>query len=198
MRSPDLARSNATEILRPLAGAQAAAPTALAASEVEALYRRHHRFVFRLALRYGKGNTAWAEDVTQDVFVDLFKVIHTLTDLDDMQGWLYRTTTNRCFNRLRRERFLALAPVRWLLGERQAEPRPPDALAAARADLRRAASALDALPLKERMAFSMYYLDEKEQEEIGRVLGHSKSYVCKLIQRAVERLRDAGWEITHG
>jgi RNA polymerase sigma-70 factor, ECF subfamily len=217
--SPNLVRSNAAKILRPLAcesigederrarkdlsperlveASASAPPAAVAAFEVEALYRRHHRFVFRLALRYGKGNTAWAEDVTQDVFVDLFKVVHTLTDLDDMEGWLYRTTTNRCFNRLRRERFLALAPVRWLLGERQPEPRPPDALAAARADLRRAFDALDTLPLKERVAFSMYYLDEKEQEEIGRVLGHSKSYVCKLIQRAVARLRDAGWEINH-
>jgi RNA polymerase sigma-70 factor, ECF subfamily len=220
MRSSDLVPSNAASVLRPLAGgpleadkrpphkgsspkkllgaAASAPPLVLSAFEVEALYRRHHRFVFRIALRYGKGNTAWAEDITQDVFVDLFKVVHTLTDLDDMEGWLYRATTNRCFNRLRRERFLALAPVRWLLGERQPEPRPPDALAAARADLRRAFDALDALPLKERMAFSMYYLDEKEQEEIGRVLGHSKSYVCKLIQRAVARLRDAGWEVNHG
>jgi RNA polymerase sigma-70 factor, ECF subfamily len=219
LAGPALVPRNAVDLLRPLAcdrltedehparwepaaaearvAAGPAAPQLLYAREVEALYRRHHRLVFRVALRYGGGNTAWAEDITQDVFLDLWKAIPTLIDLDDMEGWLYRATTNRCFNRLRRERFLALAPVRWLLGEQRPEPRPPDALAIAHDDLRRAMAALDALPLKERMAFSMYYLDEKEQEEIGRVLGHSKGYVCKLIQRAIARLREAGWEVDH-
>jgi RNA polymerase sigma-70 factor (ECF subfamily) len=172
-----------------------APPRAVAARDLEALYRRHHRLVFRIALRYGKGDVSWAEDVMQDVFLDLMKALPTLNELDDLGGWLYRATTNRCFNRLRRERLLSLAPVRWLLGERQPEPRPPDALAIARDDLRRAFDALDALPIKERVAFSMYHLDGTEQEEIGRVLGHSKGYVCKLIQRAVERLGEAGWKV---
>ena len=42
----------------------------------------------------------------------------------------------------------------------------------------------------------MYWLDGKEQEEIGRILGHSKGYVCKLIQRAVEKLEKDGWGIS--
>jgi RNA polymerase sigma-70 factor, ECF subfamily len=219
LAGPDLAPRNAVDLFRPLAcdrlseddppppwdpaAAEAralkspAVPELLYAREVETLYRRHHRLVFRIALRYGGGSTAWAEDITQDVFVDLCKAIPTLNALDDMEGWLYRATTNRCFNRLRRERFLSLAPVRWLLGEQRPEPRPPDALAIAHDDLRRAMAALDTLPLKERIAFSMYYLDEKEQEEIGRLLGHSKGYICKLIQRAVARLREAGWEVSH-
>ncbi len=177
-------------------GAIAAAPPRLAeASDLEALYRQHHRLVFKVALRYGKGDASWAEDVMQDVFLDLMKALPGLSDRDDLEGWLYRATTNRCFNRLRRERLLTLAPVRWLLGERQSEPRPPEALAIARDDLRRAFAALDALPIKERVAFSMYHLDGKEQEEIGRVLGHSKGQVCKLIQRAVARLGAAGWKV---
>lgn len=170
-------------------------PEVTAADEIGLLYRRHHRLVYRLALRYGRGDAAWADDVTQDVFLGLFKVLDTLADRDGMEGWLYRATTNRCLNRLRHERFLDLAPVRWLLGERHPPPRPPDELVIARADLRKAFEILDTLPPKERVAFSMYYLDEQDQEEIGRVLNHSKSYVCKLIQRAVQRLRDAGWEV---
>jgi RNA polymerase sigma-70 factor (ECF subfamily) len=174
---------------------ESAPSRATVAKDLEALYRRHHRLVFRVALRYGKGDASWAEDVMQDVFLDLMKALPTLSEHGDLEGWLYRATTNRCFNRLRRERLLTLAPVRWLLGERQPEPRPPDALAIARDDLRRAFDALDALPIKERVAFSMYHLDGKEQEEIGRVLGHSKGYVCKLIQRAVARLGEAGWKV---
>lgn len=207
--------SIATDLLRPLAygprhdepplpedgptGAlhAAAFPEVSAADELSVLYRRHHRLVYRLALRYGRGNAAWAEDVTQDVFLTLVKSLHTLADRDSMEGWFYRTTTNRCLKRLRRDGFLDLAPVRWLLGERQIAPRLPEDLAIARDDLRCAFEILDTLPPKERVAFSMYYLDEQDQEEIGRVLGHTKGYVCKLIQRAVARLRETGWEVEH-
>ena len=172
-------------------------PELTAADEIGALYRRHHPLVYRLALRYGRGDAAWAEDVTQDVFLGLFKIMGDLTARDGLEGWLYRATTNRCLNRLRHERFLNLAPVRWLIGERHPAPRLPDELVMARAELRRAFEILDMLPPKERVAFSMYYLDDRDQEEIGRVLNHSKSYVCKLIQRAVARLREAGWEVDH-
>lgn len=165
---------------------------------IEALYRKHHRLVYHLGLRYGQGNVAWAEDVTQEVFVHLFDVSGGLRDLDDMEGWLYRATTNRCLNRLRRDRFLALAPVRWLLGERQREPEVPEALAIARDDLRRVLGALGKLPPKEQIAFAMYYLDGKEQAEIGRLLGCSKSYVCKLIRRGVEKMRALGMEVSDG
>jgi RNA polymerase sigma-70 factor (ECF subfamily) len=168
---------------------------AWAAGRIEALYRRHHRLVFHLGLRYGQGNVAWAEDITQEVFVHLFDVIKGLRDLDDMEGWLYRATTNRCLNRLRRDRFLALAPVRWLLGERQREAPQPEALAIARDDLRRVLAVLGELPPKEQVAFAMYFIDGKEQDEIGRVLGHSKGYVCKLIQRAVAQMRARGLEV---
>ncbi len=166
-----------------------------ATDEVGALYARHHRLVYKLALRYGRGDAAWAEDVTQDVFLGLFEVLASLDDRENLEGFLYRATTNRCLNKLRRDRFLNLAPVRWLLGEGQPSPRPPDALAIAHDDLRKAFEILGTLPAKERVAFSMYYLDDREQDEIGKVLGHSKGYVCKLIQRAVERLRAAGWEV---
>lgn len=131
----------------------------------------------------------------QDVFLDLMKALPTLDDHEHLEGWLYRATTHRCFCRLRREKFRMLAPIRWLFGLEQIEPTSPDVLAMARQDLQRAAHALAELPPKEQIAFSMYYLDGKEQEEIGEVLGHSKGYVCKLIQRAVDKLRGQGWEV---
>lgn len=166
-----------------------------ATAQVEALYRRHHPFVFGLALRYGRGRRAWAEDVAQDVFVDLLRALPSLRDLDSLEGWLYRATLHRCLKRLRRERFLSLPAVRWLLGAPHEEPVHPELAAVARHDLQRAFAALDALPPKERIAFSMFHLDGKSQDEIGEVLGHGKSYVCKLIQRATERLRGLGWEV---
>lgn len=165
------------------------------AAEVERLYREHKDFVHRLALRYGSGRRAWAEDVTHDVFVGLFDALDELVDHDDLRGFLYRATTNRCLSKLRRDKLRALAPVRWLVGDPAPDTIAPEAGLEAREELRQLVAALDELDPKERVAFSMYYADGLEQEAIGAAIGCSKSYVCKLIQRAVKKLEQRGWEV---
>jgi RNA polymerase sigma-70 factor (ECF subfamily) len=174
-------------------GAVAGAP----ATRVATLYRQHRDQVYRLALRYGRGDRQWAEDVTQDVFVSLCKVIHQLEDDEGLKGWFYRVATNRCLSRLRREAVANAPAVRWLLGRSAQVPENPEAQATERRDLRRVDDVLASLPPKQRIAFCMYRLDGKEQQEIGEILGFSKSYVCKLIKRAEATIREAGWEVGH-
>lgn len=163
--------------------------------EVDALYRRYHDLVYRLALRYGRGDAAWAEDVTQEVFLRLFDVIDRLEEGDGLEGWFYRVTSNRCLNRLRRERVRNAAPVRWLLGAKARPPIDPERLTAARQGLSQAWAVLDQLSPKERVAFCMVHVDGKTLVQIGEVLGHSKGYVCKLVKRAEARVRELGWEV---
>lgn len=165
---------------------------------VDALYRRYHGLVYRLALRYGRGDAAWAEDLTQEVFLRLFDVVDRLEEGDGLEGWFYRVTSNRCLNRLRRERVRSAAPVRWLLGEKARPPIDPERLTAAREGLGQAWAVLDELPPKERLAFCMVHVDGKTLVEIGTILGHTKGYVCKLVKRAEARVREAGWEVEHG
>ena len=166
------------------------------ADRVEFLYHRYRELVYRLALRYG-GSSAWAEDVTQEVFIRLFDVVDELQALEGLESWFYRVTSNRCLNRLRRERLRNSGPVRWLLGRRTAEPLDPERLTCVRQELAQAWSSLDELGPKERVAFCMYYLDGKRQSEIAEMLGHSKGYVCKLIKRAEARVREQGYEVGH-
>ena len=164
------------------------------AEQVESLYERYQPLVFRLALRYGRGDTSWAEDITQDIFLNLLKVMDRLTDLENLSSWFYRVTTNHCLNRLRRDLMLQ-TPLRWLLGQRSAAPRTPEAMAMARTELQLVMGELAKLPPKERVVFYMYHVDGKNQPEIGRTLGYSKGYVCKLLKRATERIRSAGWRL---
>lgn len=173
-----------------------AAATVSRTERVEALYLEHRELVYRLALRYGAGSHAWAEDVTQEVFVRLFDAIDGLDAQESLEPWFYRVTTNRCLNRLRGERLRNSAPVRWLLGRRKHDTRDPERVTVAREGLRRAAAALEALPPKERVAFAMHVLDGKKQAEIATMLGHSKGYVSKLIARAEARMRADGWEVS--
>jgi RNA polymerase sigma-70 factor (ECF subfamily) len=155
---------------------------------LERTYERHKRDVYKIALRYGGGRTDWAEDILHDVFVLLAKNLHALDAHEDLMGWLYRTTTHRCLNRLEMERFRALAPLRWFYALVFPEPTRPDAIAFAKEDIERALACIASLPPKERIAFSMFRIDQRPLREIADILGHTEGYVSKLVSRAEKRL----------
>jgi RNA polymerase sigma-70 factor (ECF subfamily) len=155
------------------------------AEVVELLYERHHRQVLHLAMRYGGGRRAWAEDVVQEVFLSLLGALDRLREVDDLGAWFYRVTTRRCLTKLRRERWRTTLLGRWFLA---GEGPDLEARIGARRELTRALWELEQLPPKERVAFAMFHLDGKEVAEIGRQLGHSKGYVSKLIARAEAKI----------
>src|SRR5262249_24115679 len=134
-------------------------------------------------------------DVAQEVFLQLFEAIDGLDDDEDMSSWFYRVTTNRCLNKLKRERFMSSPLVQFFLGRHRANLVDPESIALARADLSSAFRAVGALPPKERIAFFMRYVDDRGLEDIAEVLDHSKGYVSKLIDRARQRLGEAGWKV---
>lgn len=158
------------------------------------LYQRHHKRVFHLALRYGCGDRGFAEDVVQDVFVRLLQVWDRLRENDDLGAWLYRVTANRSLNKLRNERVRAVLRLRFLRDDDVFEGRQ-DLLVDAARKHRALFAAIRTLPPKERVALCMFRLDGISQDEIGVILGHGKSAVCKIIQRAESRLRASGWEV---
>lgn len=180
------------------AGRVTAGPASVeTAQDLAWIYGRYHEEVFHLALRYGHGNAAWAEDVTQDIFLALLRFPRVLRDQESLSGWFYRVTTNRCLNKLRKEAFLHSAPVRWLLGTGPPNERTPESNAVVKDELSQALRSVSALPPKERVVFFMVHVDGTDQTEIARVLGHSKGYVSKLLKRAEERLTAAGWKVEH-
>lgn len=152
--------------------------------DLDALYRTHYAHVLRLCLRMSAGRRAWAEDVAQDVFLQLHQQPGILDDVRNVEAWLTTVTTRRCIARLRRERWLDAAPIRWLLRSGQRAPTSPETAGIVDESLRRAAQAVQAQPAKVRAAFFLYYVDQMTVSEIGAVLGHSKGYVSKLLARA--------------
>jgi RNA polymerase sigma-70 factor (ECF subfamily) len=144
-----------------------------------------------LALRYGSGRRAWAEDVTHDVFVSLLESIERLDRDEELGGWLYRVTTRKCMTKLERERSRLRALMRWFVGGPSQVSQSPEAAVDVRREVDLVVAAFDELAPKERAAFSMYHLDGMDQAAIATVLGHSKGYVSKLIKRAEERIATA-------
>lgn len=181
--------------LRPVAAV--ATPTAASESPAEVvarLYREHAGAAFKLALRYGRGDRQWAEDLVHDVFLEVHRHADRLAQMESPGGWIYRATTSRCLNRLRRDRFLAHPLVRWMLAQPSRAGMDPEAIGLAKSELGVLFEAVNRLPDAQRLCFWMRHVDGLSQPEIGEMLGYRKSYVCKLLQRAEAALAHLGEE----
>lgn len=158
-------------------------------------YARHRPFVFHRCLRYGAGNVAFAEEVTQDVFVKLLEHLPRLSDPHDLGGWLNRVTANLAITRLRRERsLLGKLQALWVSAER-AETDTAQQVVERKQTAGHVLDALRTLPPRERVIICMNVLDGASQREIARTLDLSEGYVSKLLQRSLQCLAAAGWEV---
>lgn len=176
------------------APAEAARSPARAAATVAQLYRDHAATALTLALRYGRGDRGWAEDVVHDVFLEVHRHVERLAEMENPGAWIYRAVASRSLNRLRRDRWLASPLVRWVLARPASTSNSPEAVGLARSELDGLFALVNRLPDAQRMCFWMRHVDGMTQPEIGEVLGFRKSYVCKLLQRAEAAVAQARGE----
>ncbi|HYP45259.1 MAG TPA: RNA polymerase sigma factor SigE [Propionibacteriaceae bacterium] len=155
----------------------------------EQLVRDHSPRVFRLAYRL-TGNLHDAEDLTQDVFVRVFRSLHRFQP-GTFEGWLHRITTNLFLDGARRKqriRFDALAddaerlPSTWLS--------PAEQLSAGDLD-HDVAAALAALAPEFRAAVVLCDIEGLSYDEIATVLDVKIGTVRSRIHRGRAQLRTA-------
>ena len=152
------------------------------------IVERHSDRVYRLAHRL-TGNRADAEDLTQEVFVRVFRSLDTYTP-GTFEGWLHRITTNLFLDQARRKqriRFDALSDER---AARLASPAPAPETAYAEQtfddDVERA---LASLPPDFRAAVVLCDVEGLSYEEIATILDAKLGTVRSRIHRGRSMLR---------
>jgi len=147
---------------------------------------RHGPRIHALARRM-LGDAAEAEDVTQEAMLRLWRIAPDWqTGNAAVSTWLYRVASNLCIDRLRRRRARNMA----VLPDR-ADPAP--GVAARMQDRDRAAAlatALAALPDRQRLAGVLRHLEERPNPEIAEILGTSVEAVESLVARGRRALSD--------
>ena len=72
-------------------------------SKIGDLYERHKPLVYSICLRM-TGNTSEAEDLTQEIFVKVFRALPTFDRRASFETWLTKVCRNLCIDRYRRRR----------------------------------------------------------------------------------------------
>jgi RNA polymerase sigma-70 factor (ECF subfamily) len=153
--------------------------------EFRSLIETHQRMVFSIALRL-VGDYDAAEEVAQDVFLELYRKGERLAGEDHIRFWLRRTAKHRAIDALRRRsnRPEALADE-WLENDHAVTDSPVlDVSTEARLE-----ALVRTLPEAERAAIVLRYEEDMLPEEIAAVLGQSAAAVKSQLHRGLVLLR---------
>lgn len=139
-----------------------------------------------------------AEDVAQEVFIEVHRSASSFRGDSKLSTWIYRIAVSKSLNFLRhKKRKKRFAPVKSLFGLEEEGKELPDPNAFAPEDslesmerLNVLQSAIDTLPENQKVAFTLSKCEGFGNKEIANIMGTSLSSVDSLIHRAKRKLRD--------
>lgn len=154
----------------------------------EEVYNRHHRRVYAICLRMLK-NTNEAEDLTQDVFIQLHRKIGSFRGDSAFTTWLHRLTVNQVLMHFRKRtvKFEKTteegdAPEQIVRGSERPSKMPV-------VDKIAIQNAIKELPNGYRNVFVLHDIEGFEHEEVARILGCSVGTSKSQLHKARLKLR---------
>jgi RNA polymerase sigma-70 factor (ECF subfamily) len=159
------------------------------------LVAAHQRMVFSLAMHL-LGDRDEALDVSQEVFLRVFRTLSSFRGQSALRTWIYRIVINQARNRQRwwrrRHRGSQVSLDEHLDQHGDLESKtevPPDRLVASKETAARIWAALDKLPFDQRTAMVLREIDGLRYEEIAFSLGVAIGTVKSRLTRARQTLR---------
>ncbi len=157
------------------------------------LVQKYQKSVHALAWRK-IGDFHYAEEITQDTFLQAYKKLSTLKDHNQFAGWLYVIANRLCIDWIRNRKpesqalgDSSMKTIDKLTYERYVlEQRETEATEYRQEIVKRL---LKKLPESERTVVTLYYLGEMTAKEIGKFLGVSVNTITSRLKRARERLK---------
>jgi RNA polymerase sigma-70 factor (ECF subfamily) len=156
---------------------------AIRREQFESIVRAHQAMLYRIAFNFFR-NGHIAEEIVQDVLLQLFERDPKITSGEHLQAWLCRAVTHRCIDTARR---------RSTQMEVQLEEMPDLPCELAESDPlldERIRMLLALLPETQRLVVILRFGEDMDSEEIGVALDMPSSTVRSHLQRALARLRE--------
>ena len=164
------------------------------AEAFQVLYDRHKRRVYSLCLRM-TANTAEAEDLTQEAFLQLYRKIATFRGESAFSTWLHRLSVNVVLMHLRKKALPVVSLEESTQpGENEDTPKKDfgaeDVALAGSIDRLQLQRAVESLPPGYRMIFLLHDVQGYEHNEIATIVGCSIGNSKSQLHKARMKLRD--------
>jgi RNA polymerase sigma-70 factor (ECF subfamily) len=160
------------------------------------LVEQYQKFILNTCYRF-TNNKELSEDLTQDVFIEIYKSIQTFRGEAKLSTWVYRIAITKCLDYLksvkRKKRFVIFQNMIGG-GEMETTLHASDTFNPAnqienQERIKVLQWALNALPANQRIAFTLSKYDEMSYAEIAGILDTSIPSVESLIHRAKSNLQ---------
>jgi RNA polymerase sigma-70 factor, ECF subfamily len=162
------------------------------------LYAEYHRLVYGLAYRFF-GEREEAADVTQEVYLSIFRHVRSFSGASALRTWIYRITVNTCLNRNRwwtRRKQQSMVPLKEA-SEDRGRPWPelrdphasPEESAMRLEQGQQIQRMLNQLPKQQRAALILRDIEGLSYDEIAETMGISLGTVKSRISRGREQMR---------
>ena len=162
------------------------------AEAFQALYDKHKRRVYSLCLRM-TANTAEAEDLTQEAFLQLFRKIGTFRGESAFSTWLHRMAVNVVLMHLRKKGLPVVSLEETTEGDDETPKKDfgaDDPVLSGSVDRLRLQNAVDRLPPGYRTIFVLHDVEGYEHNEIASMVGCSIGNSKSQLHKARMKLRD--------
>ncbi len=189
MEGPVTTTDEATWIARARSGDGAA---------FDALYTRYERQIYAYVYRTMNGNPDDATDLTQETFLKAYRALGKTSDDLNISAWLHRIAYNTCLDELRRRQRIRWQP--WDIMKHDRLLRGSAGENPERSTLRREAEGtvqeiLNRMSPRNRQALILREYEGLSCEDIGVVMGISRSAVKSVLFRAREEFRKYSVEL---
>ena len=178
----------------PLSEAEAIERAKLGDAEAfQVLYEMHRRRVYSLCLRM-TANTAEAEDLAQEAFLQLFRKIATFRGESAFSTWLHRLSVNVVLMHLRKKSLPVVSLEETTQGGEDDSPKKDfgadDVALAGSIDRLQLQKAVEDLPPGYRSIFVLHDVEGYEHNEIAKIVGCSIGNSKSQLHKARMKLRD--------
>jgi len=185
-------------------GVEVQDPTSPSSEDQELLEKFRHpdtrQFAFNQLVRKYQQKIYWhirkmvidhddADDLTQDVFVKVWKNLDTFRQDAQLFTWIYRIATNECLSFLKAKKRKFFLPIHDISEELTAKIDSATDISGDEIELK-LQKALVRLPDKQRAVFNMRYYDEMKYEEMSVILGTSVGALKASYHHAVKKVEE--------
>ncbi|MCD6347170.1 MAG: RNA polymerase sigma factor [Bacteroidales bacterium] len=155
------------------------------------LVETYQQMVINTALGF-VGNIENANDIAQEVFLEIFRSIHSFREQSALSTWIYRITITRSLNYIRREKRFSGQLHESADESSSLSDNPEQKLE--EADRKMILhNAINRLPKNQQIALTLHNFEDLPYKEIARVMNRSVSSVEALIFRARKNLQKKLW-----